>query len=658
VESATVELNGGTVDRILPTPSGTSSAPRTYNTDIKTVFNGSQVTNARYVGTGNYNVINGNVTNEFKRGQYICTLFAGVGSNTTVNGTVTNTISGGEIRLSPTSTTTGNDGIYLGGYKSVTINGELINNLSGGDLNLVYDANVDCGIYLGLRGGNINGNMTNNISGGNLMAVNRDATAKSSGIYLGMYGGNITGTLTNNVSAGTLDGSVNFGDRTVGNATGKIVNVLGVKDSLQGPRILSDFSLGGGWARLGKDVGNRALTADDCSDTVVLDNTIYSGYYSGAVYAGVNGSAYNTTHSYVSGSVKTNIYGGYFPGGFYGTSGAAVAGHVTTNIYGGTFTSIYGTRSATVFDGVETNIYAMKEYYAVKADNTYGIWAGGNTGKVSAKTEGRDAVKLTIAPKKNEDVLLRTPVYAGFAGAGTVTGNTTVSVSGGIYPKGFKVGGKTVGEVLASGYSAYNHLTGAKLSYASGDASVSGYAEIRSGAPAAARTLSYYVRPNGNNSNDGTTYISAKKTIKAAIDQAVADNGGSRVFPNGTKLVVYVDGTVYMSTGQNMGYGVTAGGGGGKAQVDDAEGDIQPLGGLAGNQLTNAGDLECGALDGFRHHVKGLSLDGFQGGLDDAGAGNAHVDGAFGLANAAERACHEGVVLHCIAEHHQLRAAQ
>ena len=60
-------------------------------------------------------------------------------------------------------------------------------------------------------------------------------------------------------------------------------------------------------------------------------------------------------------------------------------------------------------------------------------------------------MKLTIAPKKNEDVLLRTPVYAGFAGDGSATGTTTVTVSGGIYPNGFKVGGKTVGEVLASG---------------------------------------------------------------------------------------------------------------------------------------------------------------------------------------------------------------
>ena len=127
---------------------------------------------------------------------------------------------------------------------------------------------------------------------------------------------------------------------------------------------------------------------------------------------------------------------------------------------------------------METNIYGMKEYYAVKENNTYGIWAGGDTGKVSAKTAGRDAVKLTIAPTDNQNVVLNTPIYAGFAGAGTVTGNTTVSVSGGIYPKGFKVDGKTVGEALASGCAAYNYTTGQKLSYAASDAAISGYAEL------------------------------------------------------------------------------------------------------------------------------------------------------------------------------------
>ena len=79
--------------------------------------------------------------------------------------------------------------------------------------------------------------------------------------------------------------------------------------------------------------------------------------------------------------------------------------------------------------------------------------------------------------------------------------------------------------------------------------------------------------------------------------------------------------------------------------------------GLLRHQLTHAGDLEGGFLDGLRHHVKGLALDGLQGVVHHAGAGDAHVDDALRLAHAVERARHEGVVLHRVAEYHQLGAA-
>ena len=44
--------------------------------------------------------------------------------------------------------------------------------------------------------------------------------------------------------------------------------------------------------------------------------------------------------------------------------------------------------------------------------------------------------------------------------------------------------------------------------------------------------------------------------------------------------------------------------------------------------------------------------------IHHTGAGNAHVDDAVRLANAVERARHKGIVLHSVAEHHQLGAAQ
>ena len=55
---------------------------------------------------------------------------------------------------------------------------------------------------------------------------------------------------------------------------------------------------------------------------------------------------------------------------------------------------------------------------------------------------------------------------------------------------------------------------------------------------------------------------------------------------------------------------------------------------------------------------KGCALHRLQGVIHHAGAGNAHVDDAFRLAHAVEGAGHEGVVLHGVAEHHQLGAAQ
>ena len=107
-----------------------------------------------------------------------------------------------------------------------------------------------------------------------------------------------------------------------------------------------------------------------------------------------------------------------------------------------------------------------------------------------------------------------------------------------------------------------------------------------------------------------------------------------------------------------MRHGVTARGGRGKGQINNAEGNIQPLRRFLCNQLTHAGNLERRLLDGFRYHVKRLPLDAFQRALDHARPGHADVDGTFRLAHAAESTRHKRVILHCVAENDQLRAAQ
>ena len=76
------------------------------------------------------------------------------------------------------------------------------------------------------------------------------------------------------------------------------------------------------------------------------------------------------------------------------------------------------------------------------------------------------------------------------------------------------------------------------------------------------------------------------------------------------------------------------------------------------DQLAHAGDLEGGLFDGLGHLVKGLALRRLgKAWCTTPGAGNAHVDDALRLAHAVEGAGHKGVVLHRVAEHHQLGAA-
>ena len=617
LKSATVEFRGGTAKTYYPIRNGTAEARRTFNANITTIFSGGQIANTTYYGSGNYVTLNGSVSTIFKGGDYTFDTYYGTGENAIINGTVTNTlekgritaalysgigktatinangdikgklinnVSGGELRIIPTSATTGAHGLYFAGWSDsnasrCVINGSVENNISGGSVNLIYGTQVDSGLYLGGRETNINGDLHNNISGGNLF-VGQHTTAeiKSTGIYLGMYNGDITGTQYNTVTDGRLaisackknsagklasTGAINFGDRTVHNLTGKIVNVIGVKDSLQGPRILGTIALGGDKGYIGKNLGKIEPDASHVDSTIVVQSTIYSGYFSGDVYGATSsGIDYaNNNYSYVIGSVQTDIYGGKISGSFCGTGNAIVAGHVTTNIYGGSFCNFYGARAGAVLDGVETNIYGMTDlttvYNRVLVNDkyeyqvpSYKLCAGGTTGTISAVTEGRDAVKLTIAPTVNSDVTLYRTITAGCSGAGTINGTCNVQIKGGIYPTGLNLSGATVSSVIPIGYSAIDHLSGNALSYESSATALSDYVEIVPTGTTTSRELVYYVRPNGSDSDNGLSFVKANMTTQGAVLNAIAHNGGSRVFPVGSKLTIYVDGTVNDNSGQ------------------------------------------------------------------------------------------------------------
>ena len=108
---------------------------------------------------------------------------------------------------------------------------------------------------------------------------------------------------------------------------------------------------------------------------------------------------------------------------------------------------------------------------------------------------------------------------------------------------------------------------------------------------------------------------------------------------------------------QHFAHGVAHGRGRGERQVDDAERDAEASGRLLGHELSDARDLERGALDGLAQELEVLALGRIQCAGDDTRTGNAHVDHGVALGDAVEAAGHERVVVRHVAEGHELDAA-
>ena len=117
-------------------------------------------------------------------------------------------------------------------------------------------------------------------------------------------------------------------------------------------------------------------------------------------------------------------------------------------------------------------------------------------------------------------------------------------------------------------------------------------------------------------------------------------------------------GVLQSHLGQDMGHGIAPRRSRRKAQVDDPERDVQPLARFLGHQLPDAGNLEGSALDCFSHDVERRAFYMLQCHFHDTGPGNADVDRAFRLPDAAERAGHERIVLHRVRENDKFGAAQ
>ena len=516
--------------------------------DFNTLITGGTI-NGGFQGTGNQFTVNGNITNTIEGGT-INGYYKGVGSGVAgtqsiVNGNITNNINGGEIICSATQNTN-NISLAAGDY--VDINGNVTNTMTSGVLHCYGNAaststnKLEAEIYFGGRYWvNIKGNLTNKVTGGSVAFFNHKATAFSAtGIYFGNYYGVITGTMKNEIVGGTFftqGGTFNFGGRTIETPVAKLVNVIGEYDAAGrnfGPRFMNSSTyLGGGWGKVGTSNPTHAqITEANCSNEVVLSNTIYGGLFS---YAhGSTASASSTYTSFVKGSVENNIYGGLFTHGFYGAGNARVAGKVTTNVYGGTFSRLYGGgASSLIYNGVELNIYGMRDLSVCTSGNDYSINAGGAGGTITTQSFSKPAVSLNIHPTSATAVVLETPVNAGNATGGTITGQVAVNISGGTFSKA---------------------ILDTKYGYTSADVNLTGgtyIANVESLGYCA--SYAYYAKDNGNSTwtvlprvqvaqTNGTNFATLEDAIVAAegsngtVSLSAATQTETLRIPSGVKL--------------------------------------------------------------------------------------------------------------------------
>lgn len=538
VGNSSVTINGGSVQQYIGTHNGAASNNRrTYKGDVNLTVNGGTIYGTHFSTVSAYVNLEGNI-------------------NTTING--------GIFEITPKDTSGQYDSYLFSGRAGCALQ-DVNTTINGGQFYLIFDVAADSAFYFGPSGGSTCRNVTNKISAGLFMPYSRGATGVDMCLYFGGHTGHITGTLRNEITggnfqfglAGASDRSINAGSRGVNLAIGKVENVFGKSGSTHGPNMSGAVvKLAGGWAQVGVS-SKLSAQPTACSDTVVVSNTIYGGNYS-TIYLGTTGNPNleKGYYSFIKGSIENKIYGGFFQGNVFCAGNGTVFGHVKTDVYGGFFKTIYGgtESSSTVYDGVELNIRGMDEYYPVNPNDSWVFCGGNKSGKVPVPmTEGRPAIKFTIAPSKSNELILNTKLKVG-----ETDGTKSVSVSGGVYPRGFAVSGTTVGGALASGYVAFDGATGKKASYASGDTSVGGYVVVDKNAESFTNELVYYVSEHGQDAYSGTSMATPKKTFRAVFSELKADNGNSFKFPAGTKVTIYVEGRVNNDAGtgsQNIGGG-------------------------------------------------------------------------------------------------------
>jgi len=490
--SCTVYMKGGSVNQYHGTQGFAESAKYTYQGDVNFVMTGGNIYGQYFYGLSSYASITGNLNTTISGGviklrptaDWQCLSF-GANTNSTINGNVNNTISGGNFFIIGKDNAAFSAGIYFAGRNNVYIKGDVVNKITGGS-------------FLPLDG--------------------KDGTASIS-FTMAMTSGSIGGELRNEIIGGTFDGAgattcdFRFGSPNPNNVIPKVVNIIGNKNDLgSGPMFMntlkeSKILLGSTRASYGATSTPTAMPAvSECSDTVVLSNTIYGGYFYNDIFCGPITKHSGTYYEFVKGSIENNIYGGYFRGTLFGAGNANVYGKVTTNVHGGYIGNIYaGGDNATVYDGVELNIYDVYEMHDVYLTNSWHYWGGARNVDIPIpQTTDRPAIKVNVAPTR-DSLVLKTPVTAISRYSENLNVTKDVCVSGGIYPEGFGVEGVTVNAALAEGYVVKDTATGAVLTIAN-DATVTGTSSVTIGKDPSVRAV---------NLETGAKY--------ATLDMALAD---------------------------------------------------------------------------------------------------------------------------------------
>ena len=346
---------------------------------------------------------------------------------------------------------------------SVTIDGGTVGAVYGGGYSDGTDATVAGNTSVTIKSGTVNGG----VYGGGYsdgtdatVAGNTSVTIKSGTVNGGVYGGGYTknntatidGSTSVTIEGGTINGNVyggGYGHAALQN--GGTANVTGSTEVvIKGGSILGSSSSsyvyvsGGGYA-----TNNASSDGTDGSATVGGNTsvTISGGSIGGSRQGRIYGGGRGSSNSSVTGDTSVTISGGTIAGNSGspayvcgGGEGGAVSGNASVSISGGTIEGhVFGGSNGGAVSGSATVTVTGGTIGETSGGASYGnVYGGGATSSVAS-------TKVEIS---GEGTNIHGSVYGGGAGnvsqtsTGTVSGDTSVTVSAGTIEGGVYGGGE------------------------------------------------------------------------------------------------------------------------------------------------------------------------------------------------------------------------